>query len=563
MPQEFTPFKDVGLCFSGGGYRATFFSLGNISYLNRIQFKEKPLLEHVSAISSVSGGTILAVAFAAAAQRTDYSFTVFYSSFYTAFTPENDTLLKRAISKLEDDAVWSANPHKTRSIINAFALSYAEMDLFKGDFSVFTNPASTHLKEVCFNATDFSFGLSFRFQNGDGEFGNSPLKNTNAKALLPGISLGDIVASSSCFPVGFEPMLFPDNYCKDHTNIDYQSLKKNERFKEGVGIMDGGIADNQGITSMQLLNDRRDDDKKLDLIVVNDVSSFKMEPWVQQKENIADEQSTIAQSLTKIAGFFTVKPLYWLLLILGIIMIFSHFFFTNDYCMPCTSLWFYSIGLLSSGVGVLLVLIGLFLEFKKKKIKVNINSFLEKNVPRPILNEADAFKNLDISLVQRMLTNRMTSSVKMINEVFLKQIRRLNYKLLYSTPELQNKHITTTVYSLNGLATPYTGGQFKFNKDIKPEPSKKLTATGLIASNASTSLWWDKNDMDTNRMDSLIACGQFTMCYELIEYVLKLQKSVIDNKITISKIDQDALTILLKDLLKDWQAFNMSPTFMV
>jgi len=314
---------------------------------------------------------------------------------------------------------------------------------------------------------------------------------------------------------------------------------------------------------MQLLNDRRDDDKKLDLIIVNDVSSFKMEPWVQQKENIADEQSTIAQSLTKIAGFFTVKPLYWLLLILGIIMIFSHFFFTNDYCMPCTSLWFYSIGLLSSGVGVLLVLIGLFLEFKKKKIKVNINSFLEKNVPRPILNEADAFKNLDISLVQRMLTNRMTSSVKMINEVFLKQIRRLNYKLLYSTPELQNKHITTTVYSLNGLATPYTGGQFKFNKDIKPEPSKKLTATGLIASNASTSLWWGKNDMDINRMDSLIACGQFTMCYELIEYVLKLQKSVIDNKITISKIDQDALAILLEDLLKDWQAFNMSPTFMV
>ena len=72
MSKEFTPFKNIGLCFSGGGYRATFYSLGIISYLNQIKFKGKPILEAVSALSSVSGGTLLAVAYAKAAQQDNF-----------------------------------------------------------------------------------------------------------------------------------------------------------------------------------------------------------------------------------------------------------------------------------------------------------------------------------------------------------------------------------------------------------------------------------------------------------------------------------------------------------
>ena len=59
MPVKFKPFDKIGLCFSGGGYRATFYGLGVLSVLHKIQFQEKSLLEAVKSLSSVSGGTLL------------------------------------------------------------------------------------------------------------------------------------------------------------------------------------------------------------------------------------------------------------------------------------------------------------------------------------------------------------------------------------------------------------------------------------------------------------------------------------------------------------------------
>ena len=47
MENDFKPFESIGLCFSGGGYRATFFGLGVISYLDKIKYKESALLNNV------------------------------------------------------------------------------------------------------------------------------------------------------------------------------------------------------------------------------------------------------------------------------------------------------------------------------------------------------------------------------------------------------------------------------------------------------------------------------------------------------------------------------------
>ena len=50
---------NIGLSFSGGGYRAAVFHLGALSFLNSINVGDgKTLLEHVSVLSTVSGGTI-------------------------------------------------------------------------------------------------------------------------------------------------------------------------------------------------------------------------------------------------------------------------------------------------------------------------------------------------------------------------------------------------------------------------------------------------------------------------------------------------------------------------
>ena len=111
MPVKFKPFDKIGLCFSGGGYRATFYGLGGLSVLHKIQFQEKSLLEAVKSISSVSGGTLLAAAYTRSVQKNQH-FNDFYQKMYATFEPANDQLLENATRKLKDDQVWKKIPIK-------------------------------------------------------------------------------------------------------------------------------------------------------------------------------------------------------------------------------------------------------------------------------------------------------------------------------------------------------------------------------------------------------------------------------------------------------------------
>ncbi|MDO6596654.1 patatin-like phospholipase family protein [Oceanihabitans sp. 2_MG-2023] len=553
---NFKPFENIGLCFSGGGYRATFFALGVLSYLDQIRYKDTSLLQSVKALSTVSGGTLAGVGFAKAVQSKDYNFKDFFKNFYTTFTPKNDKLLKTAISKLEDDSVWKTNEYKNRSLINAFALTYAEMPLFEGAFEQFKGNKIKQLEQVCFNATDFSFGLTYRFQN-KGYFGNNPLYKNNQKemnALRDEIILGDVIASSSCFPVGFEPLIFPDDYFDNHKSPAYKNLKELDDFINGVGIMDGGIADNQGIGSMMLINERMERAKKgLDLIIVNDVGSYKMKPWQQDTTKI-EKSSTLKRAINKILQYFTIKPLYWIIFIIGsLILLLNNMqvFGKQAY----TGL--YILGGVLFGIGLLLTIFGLVASILKASVLSKLKGMFKKNVPAPLIDDILSFKKLEISLIQVMLTNRLSSALTMINDVFLKQMRRINYDLFYSKSELKNKRITATVYKLNGKKSTYNNGT-GYNKDIKPAPSKNLENVCLTASETPTTLWWDKKDIAKNRMEILIACGQFTVCYELMDYILKL-KADPDNKIA----DFTEIDALYQALENDWNTFNKQPLWLV
>ncbi|WP_308992783.1 patatin-like phospholipase family protein [Mariniflexile litorale] len=552
MGDNFIPFKSIGLCFSGGGYRATFFALGVVSYLDKIKYQNGTLLENVEAISTVSGGTLLGIAYAKAAQEPDFNFKAFFKTFYNRFEPVNDTLLETAIQKLEDDTVWESHPNKKRSLINAFALTYADMDLFKGNFEPFKKPISKHLKHVCFNATDFSFGLAFRFQN-TGVFGNSPLKNTHLNALKYDVQLGDIVASSSCFPLGFEPLIFPDDYFKNQNTTDYKALKSLDRFMDGVGIMDGGITDNQGIGSMINISDQKSRQRPLDLIIVNDVGSFKMDPWQQNTATIK-KSSSLKQSISKILKYFQMKPLYWVTLVIGIVIVVGN---SLKLLHNTAFTALYILGSMIMGIGLTLTFLGVIAGVVKKFGTHWFKNVFRKNIPEALIDDVAKFDTLNINLIQQMLTDRLTSTVKMVNDIFLKQIRRLNYDLLYSKASLKHKIITATVYELNGEKTAYTTS-FKHNIAIKPAPSKLLKDIGLTASKTPTTLWWDKTDVAKNRMDTLIACGQFTTCYKLLDYILELKKDA-----ETQDIDTKAIDDLYHLLLKDWKAFNEDPLFVL
>ncbi|MEM6722016.1 MAG: patatin-like phospholipase family protein [Bacteroidota bacterium] len=557
MIKNLIPFKSIGLCFSGGGYRATFFSLGVVSYLHKIQYQNRPLADNVEAISTVSGGTLFGVAYAKATQDANFDFETFFKQFYTKFEPEKDNLLESAIQKLSDDRVWKDNPHKKRSLINAFALTYAEMEIYKGKFGLFDKPTSPSLKNMCFNATDFSFGLVFRFQN-TGRFGNNPLGRSEVTKIKNDIPLADIVASSSCFPLGFEPLVFPDDYITDQTTPEYKAVKNLELFADGVGIMDGGIADNQGIGSMLRISERRKDEtdpkkkRELDLIIVSDVASYKMVPWKPEPKTIY-EGDNVKTKVSKILSYFGVKPLYWILLLVGVLtMTLNSFGIIKGQAWPAL----YIIGGIITGIGILLTIFGIGAGIVKGFAINWVSTMFRKNVPKPLVDDVLSFRKLRLDLVQRMLTERISTTVVMVNDVFLKQIRRLNYKFLYFKKGREFRSVTSTVYQLNGAKTAY--GRSPFNKAITTKPSTLLENVALTASETPTTLWWDAQDRRKGRMDTLIACGQFTTCYTLMDYIIDLKDS---DQIKLSEEQIADLDALYKLLEADWKKFNKDPMF--
>ena len=66
------PFENIAISLSGGGYRATAFHLGALSYLNQLPFEGTPLLHNVKIISTISGGTFTGVGYVLALTQGDY-----------------------------------------------------------------------------------------------------------------------------------------------------------------------------------------------------------------------------------------------------------------------------------------------------------------------------------------------------------------------------------------------------------------------------------------------------------------------------------------------------------
>ncbi|MCO6359147.1 patatin-like phospholipase family protein [Roseivirga pacifica] len=547
---ELDPLNRIALCFSGGGYRAAAFNLGTLSYFNNIQFKQRPLLKRVEGLSTVSGGTLVGAAYAAQTSK-GKSFQQFYQDFWKWL--EEDNLLEIALKKLQSDRLWK-NTSKRRSLINAFALSYHEMvtdttmaDLYQHE----------HLKDICFNSTDFSFGLAFRFQTPNGDFGNYRLKSEELDKLGAAFNISDAMAASSCFPLGFEPMIMPDDFFRDHNNPDYQKLKSQNYMHGGVGLMDGGIVDNQGIGSIMNADKRRKkDNQQFDLIMVCDVASYKMNPW-DKSDEVSDKGSGSIFSLWR--KWSTRKKL----------LIFASLFTA----LTLALLWFGLKADIDSNRVTLLVVLawvssipsailwGLWLlsKLSLKLLAITFDFLHDSLLPSFLRGKLGYFSRLRFSLLSRILKERLSSGVKMVNEVFLKQIRRLNYNLFYAKGELENRRITSLIYELTrdeflrSESDERTKNMKVAEKIILPKPSEEVFNVAQIATDTGTALWFDEKDRKLNRLKNLVACGQFTTCYNLLDYVLKLPDEHQTPEIK-------ALTEVLQ---KDWETFNNDPFWLV
>ena len=264
----------IALSLSGGGVRAVGFHLGTMSMLRRLG-----LIRNVQIISSVSGGSMPGIGYSLA-QQLGRSFQDFFDDFYE-FLPDLN-ILEQLLKRLTISEPPS--PSGRRDMITSLANVYNEFyfERFFGSyvkggkltFEVLMNqPGKGHLQEMIFNATEFKTGTAFRFQVSQYRclIGNGNISLCRRHASQ--IRIADIMAASSCIPVGMEPLFFPDDFrwpddgdwgrrgkapVRPTNDEIREALIRNTNTHEPTfALMDGGVYDNQGITSTLLALNRR------------------------------------------------------------------------------------------------------------------------------------------------------------------------------------------------------------------------------------------------------------------------------------------------------------------
>jgi hypothetical protein len=181
------------------------------------------------------------------------------------------------------------------------------------------------------------------------------------------------------------------------------------------------------------------------------------------------------------------------------------------------------------------------------------------NVPAFFLKPLGKLLRLKLQVYETMITNRKNSVLKMVGEVFLKHVRRLNYRQLYNDDSWKNRRIMNAIYELK------TGEEFLRDRVMKnnlPDyliPSQKLQEVASVAASMSTTLWFSPEEIQKkNMMETIIACGQFTICWNLLEYIALAKR----DRTNLAAGHADILA-LEEELKADWEFFNKDPYWLV
>lgn len=230
--EQYTPKGEregIGLCLSGGGYRAALFHLGGLRRLNEFN-----LLGRLHTISSVSGGSIVAAYLASVipwpltSPLNDWEERV--ARPFRSFTQKNI----RTVPILKRLLPW--NWFRASTAVEAIAEIY-EKELTDLELRKLPNRPNFVL---C--ATDMAFGDNWIFDR------------DRMGAYLPGYiepvppdwPLARAVAASACFPPVFNPLpirFSPSSF----TGGKLPPGPERDKPLADLGLTDGGVYDNLGL----------------------------------------------------------------------------------------------------------------------------------------------------------------------------------------------------------------------------------------------------------------------------------------------------------------------------
>jgi predicted acylesterase/phospholipase RssA len=472
------PFGPIALSLSGGGYRAAGFHLGVLDMLHRLE-----LLKDVSAISTVSGGTFTGVRYALSLKAGE-PFRTFFDKLKSDLLSVD--VVSLALGKLAGSP--PCIPSGRWDVITACAQVYDEKFFARKRFGIFWDGPPISLTELIFNATEFRTAIAFRFQKSENIYakignGNVFIDAEQAKQ----IRLADIVAASSCFPGGFEPLSFPNDFDWPNTEEGAAALKALQAEDwVPLPLMDGGVYDNQGMGSLMLGDDAH-------LATFGLFLFFDTDPQQEDLYRLPKPRPLGWLRLWHLNAF------WWVLLALSIVtaIVAARFAAVSANPLP-DFLHLFPLAMALCTVTALLWMRG------------KIASALCR-VPKIHGSVWKFVKNLKVNQFIDMMELRITSLFALASSVFMRRVRRLVYQSVMGDPRFQGKLVPVLIYNLLEARTRPPPLDWL-------NPSEAMRNVATLAETLPTTLWFT----NPAQLRPLIAAGQSTVCRKVLLHILSL-----------------------------------------
>jgi len=191
--------------------------------------------------------------------------------------------------------------------------------------------------------------------------------------------------------------------------------------------------------------------------------------------------------------------------------------------------------------------------------RLGVPSFFEQR-----LKHVDKLK---FATLNNLLVNRRNSATKMITKVMIKQMRWFSFERVYGDKAWRPRLILNAAFELTQEEVEKRKRKYPYYSKEIMEPGEKMIAVSEKSLSMGTTLWFTDDQLagENNMPDTIIACGQFTMCFNLLEYYEKFLRHPRYQKDyekyspeLIQSLDQ-----LYASLLSDWQRFKEDPYWMV
>ncbi len=564
LPKQ--PFNNIAISLSGGGFRATAFHLGVLAYLSTKKWDNVTLLERTRILSTVSAGTFTGIKYVSTIKKGG-TIQDCYKSLYDFMTKCD--LVAEALQYLSEDEHWHEG--RQRTLINAFASIY-HRDFESEYFGLLWDEStSIHLKEISFNATEFNFSLPFRFQKSERpkhKGGSTHEFIGNRKIHIPidiakEIRLSDIIAATSCFPFGFEPINFPDDFIhheavklKDKSLLPY-NVYDGDKIEYPIGLMDGAIDDNQGVDAVVVAEERMkqypeelkqfcsEDEKTVDLYIISDVSPPDMESYIRSNTDQIPLVGKWNFDSLKRYGIFSVC--------LGVACIALAFLVPAKTAVIGLSIF----GTIDIFVALILLIFSMGITGLTRKF----------GVPDFVVRRLLHFDKLKFGTLYNMFVNRRKSAAKLITDVFIKQMKWFSFERVYGDPAWKPRLVLNATRKLTASEVEKRRRKYPDLSAALKEPGEKIMETAAKAMSMGTTLWFTTEELggDNNMPDTLIACGQFTICFNTLEYIerhLKNKKYQQDYDKYTARTKR-AIDQLQASLMEDWKKFKEDPYWQV